>query len=118
LPVTQLAAPLDFFEWTPTCAMHEDACGVPAPLNTPGLRPNLLLIPCLGYTQQSGQFYRLGYGGGYYDRTLTSPRATLAEGCLTLGVAYAETRCDASWVESHDQGLSGVVTQQGLRWSN
>ncbi len=67
--------------------------------------PELLLIPCVGFNQER---FRLGYGGGFYDRTLAArprPRA--------IGVAYECSRAEFS-VEAHDIALDAVVTEAGI----
>lgn len=94
---------LGFAAWTPGEAMVKDAMGVAVPAELRMIaRPPALLIPCLGFTAQG---YRLGYGGGYYDRTLAStPRP------LTVGVAYA---CQQAQFASapHDVALDLVITE-------
>jgi 5-formyltetrahydrofolate cyclo-ligase len=106
LPVVQARdAPLAFAEWIPGEAMVKDDLGVAVP----GQRrlvpaPPALLIPCLGF---NADCYRLGYGGGFYDRTLeATPRP------VTLGIAYA---CLAAQFASapHDVALDLIVTEAG-----
>ena len=72
---------LSFQMWFPGCEMEEDAYGIPKPKGTPAFAPNLLLVPCVGYGPKG---LRLGYGGGFYDRTL----ATLQPRPFTVGLAY------------------------------
>lgn len=97
-------APLAFAEWLPGEALVKDAMGVavPAALRLTG-RPGALLVPCLGFNAQG---YRLGYGGGYYDRTLAAaPRP------LTAGIAYACLEADFAGAP-HDVALDLVITEQ------
>lgn len=101
--VVQRHAPLAFAAWTPGEAMVADPLGVSIPreLRTVA-RPPALLVPCLGFNAQG---YRLGYGGGFYDRTLApAPRP------LTLGIAYA---CQLAQFEAdvHDMPLDQVITE-------
>ena len=96
-------APLAFAAWTPGEAMTVDAMGVAVPAM---LRlvdaPALLLVPCLGFNAQG---YRLGYGGGYYDRTLAAaPRPR------TAGVAYACMQAPFG-AAAHDVALDAVLTE-------
>jgi 5-formyltetrahydrofolate cyclo-ligase len=104
LPVVlQADAPLAFAAWTPGEAMVRDAMGVavPAVLRLVA-RPPALLVPCLGFNAAG---YRLGYGGGYYDRTLAAvPRP------FTVGIAYS---CLAAQFASapHDVALDLIVTE-------
>ncbi|MGK5076735.1 5-formyltetrahydrofolate cyclo-ligase [Janthinobacterium sp. HLX7-2] len=107
LPVVlEKHAPLVFSSWTPGEAMVKDGMGVavPAPLR---LRPApaTLLVPCLGF---NGERYRLGYGGGYYDRTLAhDPRPR------TVGIAYACLEASFSH-GAYDIALDHIVTEGDL----
>ena len=96
-------AALGFAEWKPGEALVKDAMGVAVPsLLRMVARPPVLLIPCLGF---NAQLYRLGYGGGYYDRTLAAaPRPR------TAGVAYACLRADFSSAP-HDVALDTIITE-------
>ena len=96
-------AALGFAAWEPGEAMVKDAMGVAVPaLLRMVARPPLLLIPCLGFNAQR---YRLGYGGGYYDRTLeAAPRPQ------TVGVAYACLQTDFTGAP-HDVALDVIITE-------
>jgi 5-formyltetrahydrofolate cyclo-ligase len=105
LPVViERDAPLAFSAWTPGEGMHKDSMGIAVPERLRlGDKPDLLLIPCLGWNQDK---YRLGYGGGFYDRTLAQPAPP-----LTVGVGYAcgET---AFACEAHDVALDTMITER------
>jgi 5-formyltetrahydrofolate cyclo-ligase len=81
--------------------MHEPASDAPA------MTPDVLLVPLLAF---DGRGHRLGYGGGFYDRTLASLRTKLA-----IGVAYAGQEVDALPATPHDHPLDMVVTELGVR---
>ena len=82
LPVVdKLHKTLNFHAWFPGCPMEEDAYGIPKPKDTEVIVPTLLFVPCVGYG--AGGF-RLGYGGGFYDRTL----ATLQPKPYTVGLGF------------------------------
>lgn len=103
--VVQKDAALEFAEWEIGEAMVKDKMGVAVPAE---LRlapyPPALLVPCLGFN--AGR-YRLGYGGGFYDRTLArQPRPK------TLGVAYACLAAEFA-SDGHDVALDGIVTEHG-----
>lgn len=107
LPVVlERDAPLRFAAWTPGEAMHKDTMGIAVPEQLRfGPLPAALLVPCLGFN--AGKF-RLGYGGGFYDRTLAlSPRP------LTLGVAYAALAA-AFDGQAHDIALDAIATEDGI----
>jgi 5,10-methenyltetrahydrofolate synthetase len=101
---------LRFQVWYPGCEMEEDAFGIPKPKGTPLFEPTLLLVPCVGYGPRG---VRLGYGGGFYDRTLAalSPRPT------TVGLAYTHGWLPWLQAEPHDIPLDAVLTDEGLAWS-
>lgn len=102
--VVERDAPLAFAAWTPGEGMHKDSMGIAVPESLRlGERPDLLLIPCLGWNKDK---YRLGYGGGFYDRTLAQPQPP-----LTVGVGYA---CgEAAFAsEAHDVALDMMITER------
>jgi 5,10-methenyltetrahydrofolate synthetase len=100
---------LSFQTWFPGCDMEADAYGIPKPRGTPRLEPTLLLVPCVGYGPRG---VRLGYGGGFYDRTL----AALTPRPVTVGVAF--THGFVPWLtpEPHDVPLDVVLTDEGVTW--
>jgi 5,10-methenyltetrahydrofolate synthetase len=103
-------APLRFYLWTPGALLREGHHGIPEPASAEPASPDLLLVPCVGFDRGG---YRLGYGGGYYDRTLAAwPGAALP---LTVGIAYEACRIDAGVPErgAHDLPLDAVVTEAG-----
>ena len=100
---------LRFHTWYPGCEMEEDAYGIPKPKGTPVFVPTLLLVPCVGYGPKG---VRLGYGGGFYDRTL----ATLSPRPVTAGVAYANGFVPWLVAEAHDVPLDAVLTDEGRAW--
>ncbi len=107
LPIIHTRAmPLDFHLWTPETPMRAGHFGIPEPDGTPAIIPDVLLIPCVGADRNR---YRMGYGGGYYDRTL----ATMSPRPLTIGIAYADCVVDSIAPEPHDIALDRVVTENG-----
>lgn len=104
LPVVmERNAPLTFTEWTPGEPMIADEMGVAVPAQLRFVeRPPALLIPCLGFNADG---YRLGYGGGYYDRTLELPPRP-----RTLGIAYSNQEAQFGHAP-HDVPLDVIVTE-------
>jgi len=97
-------AALAFARWTPGDAVVVDKYGIAVPANPQLVSPDALLIPCVGFNVQR---FRLGYGGGYYDRTLAPqprPRA--------IGIAYSCLRTDFE-ADPHDIPLDVLITEQG-----
>ena len=89
--------------------MEEDAYGIPKPKDTPAFVPTLLLVPCVGFGPRG---LRLGYGGGFYDRTL----ATLQPRPYTVGLGYANGFVPWLQAEPHDVPLDTMLTEDGVAW--
>lgn len=102
---------LRFHVWFPGCPMEEDAYGIPKPKDTEAFEPQLLLVPCVGFGPKG---VRLGYGGGFYDRTL----ATLSPRPITVGVGYAHGYVPWLEPEPHDVPLDAILTEDGVHWQN
>jgi len=99
-----------FHVWYPGCPMEDDAYGIPKPKDTEAFEPQLLLVPCVGFGPGG---VRLGYGGGFYDRTL----AALQPRPFTAGLAYAHAFVPWLKAESHDVPLDAVLTEDGVAWA-
>ena len=108
IPVKGMA--LAFHAWTPETPMQVGTHRIPEPQETPAVLPDLLLVPCVGFDDDG---YRLGYGGGYYDRTLVAWPGTVKP--VTVGVAYEACRIEALPRELHDVPLDAIVTETQLR---
>lgn len=101
---------LEFHAWTPDAPMREGHHRIPEPASGAPALPDLLLVPCVGFDAHG---YRLGYGGGYYDRTLAAwPGATPP---VTVGIAYEACRIGIGLLarEAHDLPLDAIVTEAG-----
>jgi 5-formyltetrahydrofolate cyclo-ligase len=99
-------APMVFHAWSPGAAMKPGRYRIPVPSDEHPVVPDLLLVPCVGFDSAR---YRLGYGGGYYDRTLAAwPRAQKP---VTIGVAFEAGKSDSLPHEAHDVPLDAVVTE-------
>ena len=103
--VSRPGAPLDFHLWTPQTPMATGHYGIPVPDGTDAAAPDALVIPCVGFSPDK---FRLGYGGGFYDRTLAAmPLAPVA-----IGVGYEACRI-ALQAQAHDLPMDWVVTEAG-----
>lgn len=102
--------PLHFYAWTPDAPMREGHHGILEPAQPLAVVPDLLLVPCVGFDRAG---YRLGYGGGYYDRTLAAWPG--AQPPYTVGIAYETCRIDDGVLEpeAHDLPLDAIVTETG-----
>ena len=100
---------MSFHAWYPGCPMEEDAYGIPKPKDTEMVVPTLLFVPCVGYG--TGGF-RLGYGGGFYDRTL----ASLQPKPYTVGLGFTNGYVDDLEPEPPDQPLDAILNDNGVVW--
>ena len=100
---------LTFHAWYPGCPMEEDAYGIPKPKGTELIVPTLLFVPCVGYAPGG---YRLGYGGGFYDRTL----ASLQPKPFTVGLGFTSGYVDDFEPEAHDLPLDAILNDNGCIW--
>lgn len=100
--------PLVFRSWRPGDPLVEERFGTRAPRpDAPPVDPDVVLVPLLSFDRQG---YRLGYGGGFYDRTLASLRARGP--VRAIGVAYAAQEVDAVPRHDGDERLDAVVTER------
>jgi len=110
LPVVEApGTPLAFRRWSPGMAMEHGHWNIPVPPSTSErLTPDVCLAPLVGWDMQG---YRLGYGGGYFDRTL----AALSPRPFVIGVGLQSARLDSIAPQPHDVPLSVVVTEAGIQ---
>ena len=107
--VARKKAPLVFRAYSPGDAMVKGSYGELVPAKTaPEVRPDILVVPLLAFTRAGG---RLGYGGGYYDRTLEALRNGGKP--LAVGYAFGAQEVDALPLSPLDQPLDWVVTERG-----
>jgi 5-formyltetrahydrofolate cyclo-ligase len=105
--VQKKAQALTFLLWTPGDSMSTDEYGIPVPTQREHIiQPASLLIPCVGFNANN---YRLGYGGGYYDRTLSiAPRPQ------AIGIAYHQGLADFV-AQTHDIPMDLIITEKYTR---
>ena len=110
LPVIDpLTDAMAFHAWWPGCPMATDRYGIPMPDGTERVVPTLLLVPCVGFGPGG---VRLGYGGGYYDRTLGTMPADARP--VTLGIGFAHGFVPELVALPHDIALDAILTEHGL----
>jgi len=107
--VTVPAAPMRFRAWWPDAPMTHDPHGIPVPDTALRDPPEVLLLPLVAFDAAG---YRLGYGGGYFDRTL----ATCSPRPFAVGVGYDCCAVDSIRPEPHDVPLDAIVTESGARF--
>jgi 5-formyltetrahydrofolate cyclo-ligase len=103
--VVEKHAPVEFWRWRPEVPMSRGLFNIPIPAEREVVAPDVLIVPLVGF---DGAGYRLGYGGGYYDRTLAAsqPRPR------TLGIAFAESELETIYPQAHDIPMSRIITDR------
>lgn len=105
--VSERGKPLTFRKWQRTDDMDRGPFGIPEPLDSaPILRPDLILVPLLAF---DGKGNRLGYGGGFYDMTISALRA--GNPVLAVGVAYAAQQITQVPWDENDMPLDWIITE-------
>ena len=99
--------PLRFAEWGPGTAMVAGGFGARIPAEVTWVVPEVVIVPLLAFDARG---FRLGYGGGFYDRTLAG-----LPGAVRVGFAFAAQQVDEVPIDPFDQRLDVVVTEQGVR---
>ena len=103
------ATPLRFREWSPGCRLVEGAFKALIPEDGAWVEPQVLIVPLLAWDARGS---RLGYGGGFYDRTLERLRARGP--VLAVGFAFAAQEVETVPTDAFDQRLDAVVTEKGV----
>jgi len=124
LPFARPDKHLEFYAWEAADELIPSKHGVPEPNPSNSQRvqliPDCILIPCVGWSQSKLgnkiHYWRLGYGGGYFDRTLTQLRKT-KPGLLCIGVGFDWQQLNAAqWqIQIHDQPLDLMLTESALK---
>lgn len=104
--VVEKQRPLEFWAWRPHMKLKRGVWDIPVPTERRPIRPTVLLVPLVGFDAAG---YRLGYGGGYYDRTL----ATMDPKPLTIGIGYEFGRLETIYPQPHDIPLDAIATEAG-----
>lgn len=104
--VVARAAPMIFRRWTPETPLVSDRFGIPHPPDGEAWLPEALLVPVNAFDRGG---FRIGYGGGYFDRTL----ASLSPRPLAIGIGYECGRVANALPQAHDLPMDWMVTEQG-----
>ena len=123
LPFARTDKHLDFYQWKDGDKLIASKHGVPEPdpsnLDRPAISPDCILIPCVGWSSSSvngeTHYWRLGYGGGYFDRTLADLRKKNSK-LICIGIGFDWQKLDDSqWAaQTHDEPLDMLLTESGL----
>ncbi len=99
--------PLEFRIWSPGDRLERGAWNILVPACGPSVEPDVVIAPVVGYDADR---YRLGYGGGFFDRTL----AAMGRKPLVIGVGYAEAMIATIYPQPHDIPMDLIVTDEGV----
>lgn len=119
VPVVETpAVPMVFRTWTPDAPLGQDRHGIAIPLTEACPTPQVLLLPVVAVDSAG---YRLGYGGGYFDRTIAALRTQVAlehriGRPLCIGVGFSLAQVATIFPQAHDQALDGFVSEKGIQW--
>lgn len=104
LPVIlEKGTPIRFHRWTPGCRMVAGFWNIPVPADSVEIAPDISIVPLVGFDDEN---YRLGYGGGYFDRTL----ASLNPAPITYGIGHKSSALPTIFPQPHDIPMDRIVT--------
>ncbi len=98
---------LEFRVWRPRIPMTKGVYEIPHPQNGPAVLPGTVVVPLVGFDERC---YRLGYGGGYYDRTLRASKKEL----FSIGIGFEMARLATIRPQAYDVPMDLIVTECGL----
>lgn len=105
--VVEKARPLKFRAWTPGVPMERGVWNIPVPASGDWIVPDILIAPVVGFDAEG---FRLGYGGGYFDRTL----AAAGPAARAVGIGLAAARVATIFPQPHDIPMRAIVTEEGI----
>lgn len=97
--------PLEFRRWAPGDPMERGVWNILVPSHGPAVQPGVVIAPLVGFDDAK---YRLGYGGGFFDRTL----AVMPARPLVIGVGYAASRLGSIYPQAHDIAMDMIITDE------
>ncbi len=96
-------SPMKFLNWNSNTVLYKGIFNLPVPpISAPEVKPSIIIIPCVGFDSNN---YRLGYGGGYYDRTLVN-----FKDAKKIGVCYEACRVKNLEKDEHDIPMDFVIS--------
>jgi len=106
--VVERNAAVEFWRWEPGMKMSKGIWDIPIPAEKELVHPSLLIVPLVGF---DAGCYRLGYGGGYYDRTIAAatPRP------LCVGLGFSSAALPSIFPQPHDIPMQMIVTERGIQ---
>lgn len=102
--VVRKAFPLEFRPWKPGDPLERGVWNILVPVTSESVQPDIVIAPLVGF---DGANFRLGYGGGYFDRTL----AVMSRKPLVVGIGYQESQVPTIYPQPHDVPMDVVVVE-------
>jgi len=110
LPITMKRNKMDFFEWSFKDPLLIGKIGIPEPLSKKKIYPDILLVPLVAFNKNK---FRLGYGGGYYDRYIQKIKNI--KKILTIGMAFSFQEVSRLPINEHDKKLDYIFTENYIK---
>ena len=110
LPITKKGNKMDFFEWSLKEPLLIGKIGIPEPYSKKKVYPDILLVPLVAFNKYK---FRLGYGGGYYDRYIQKIKKI--KKTLTIGVAFSFQEVRKLPINEHDKKLDYIFTENYIK---
>ena len=110
LPITSKGNKMDFFEWSAAQPLLISKIGIPEPISKRKVYPDILLVPLLAFNKNK---FRLGYGGGYYDRYIQKIKKI--KKILTIGIAFSFQEIKKLPINRYDKKLDFIFTENYIK---
>ena len=115
LPLAKKNEPLTFAQWNSNSEMIEGLYQIPEPANPKLITPDLIISPCLGWSVFNGSLWRIGYGGGFYDRTLDNLNKLGNKPVyIGIGLDSHEVTQDEWKPRPHDIPMNALITESKI----
>ena len=109
LPIMRKGNQMDFFSWDFNQPLMINNVGIPEPTSLKIIYPDIFLVPIVGFDKN---LYRLGYGGGYYDRYIA--RMKKVKNIITIGLSFSFQKIDKLPINKFDQRLDTIITERNI----
>ena len=107
LPVIKKNNEMDFYSWSTKNLLKLNKYGIPEPEQIKKVLPDIILVPVVSFDKN---LYRIGYGGGYYDRYID--KLSNKKNCLKIGIAHSCQKIDKVPINKYDKKLDIVITEK------
>ena len=109
LPIIKKNNQMDFFKWSNNDPLNINKYGIPEPISSMILYPDVLLVPLVGY---DNKLNRLGYGGGFYDRYIAKIKKK--KNIITIGLAFSNQKTKSIPINQYDKKLDYIITEKEI----